>query len=289
MVSAPIEMFEAGINDKPDMEAAQPTIDTARAARDTLIGVFALYQYPLVWRYLDERNAFLFVNEETKVATKHWERPAADNFIPFRLDASSKLSGVLLRDGVIESAVDIIASGAREPLALLKDSMWHSDLRTRFLLQFWIIEYFADKFSGTIPPEDDNRKFVGALEALVAKYAPEDLQRFKMKKGELLRRTLAEKVKACMDHFKIQYDDELFKRAKRVRDDLSHGSGYEQKELVLMEHYVREIARYLLQRDLEFKGVFLDGPRKLQEELPTIVPWFVKRAGKEQTASFGPI
>jgi hypothetical protein len=130
---------------------------------------------------------------------------------------------------------------------------------------------------------------VNTLETLVSAYAPDDLARFNAKKGELLRRTLAEKVKACLDHFKVQYDDELFKRAKRVRDALSHGSGYQQEELVLMEHYVREIARYLLQRDLEFKGIFLDGQAKPQTELPTIVPWFVKKAGKEQTASFGPI
>jgi hypothetical protein len=254
-----------------------------------LIGAFALYQYPLIWRYLDERNGFLLINTDAKSGTKHWERPAADNFIPFRLDATSRLDGAVLRDGVIESAGTLVAKGAREPLALLKDSMWHSDLRTRFLLQFWIIEYFADQLSGTLPPDDDNRRFVNTLETLVSTHAPDDLARFRAKKGELLRRTLAEKVKACLDHFKVQYDDDLFKRAKRVRDALSHGSGYQQEELVLMEHYVREIARYLLQRDLEFKGIFLDGQAKPPAELPTIVPWFVKKAGKEQTASFGPI
>ena len=56
-----------------------------------------------------------------------------------------------------------------------------------------------------------------------------------------------------------------------------------------MEHYIREIARYLLQRDLEFKGIFLDGQSKSVEELSPIVPWFVKKVGKEQTTSFGPL
>lgn len=286
---ASVEMYEAAMADKPDIEAAQPTIDAARAARDTLIGAFALYQYPLVWRYLDERNGYLLVNTETKGATKHWERPATDNFIPFRLNATTKLNGALLRDGVIESADALLTEGAKEPLALLKDSMWHSDIRTRFLLQFWIIEYFADQLSGTLPPDDDNYRFVNTLEALVFTHAPDDLPRFRAKKGELLRRTLAQKVKACLGHFKVQYDDDLFKRAKKVRDALSHGSGYQHQELVLMEHYVREIARYVLQRDLEFKGIFLDGEAKPQTELSNIVPWFVKKAGKEQTASFGPV
>ena len=92
----------------------------------------------------------------------------------------------------------------------------------------------------------------------------------------------------CLDHFRIKYDDELFKRAKRVRDNLSHGNTYDQAELVLMEHYMREISRYLIQRDIEFKGVFLDGNPKPATDLPVIEPMFEQRA-KQKIASFGPI
>jgi hypothetical protein len=283
------EVFDQAQNGTLPEDAVRPMLQEGKAALDVVVGAFALYQYPLVWQAIGERNVYFVVDEQKGQATGHREPLPTDNFIPFRLDPTSKLIDGVLRDGVIESVAAIINSGPREPLTFLKDSMWHSDIRTRFLLQFWIVEYFAEKFSGTLPIDEETRAFVKRLEVLVAEHAPADLDRFKSKKGELVRRTLAEKVQSCLDHFKIQYDDPLFKRAKRVRDALSHGSGYQQQELVLMEHYVREIARHLLQRDLEFKGVFLNGQAKPVDELPPIVPWFVTKAGKEQTASFGPL
>jgi hypothetical protein len=287
LVSA--EMFEHAEKGTLPEAAVQPTLQAGKAALDLVVGAFALYQYPLVWQAIGERNVYFLVNEQTGRATEHREPLPTDNFIPFRLEPASKLVDGMLRDGVIESVASIITSGSREPLTFLKDSLWHSDIRTRFLLQFWIVEYFAEKWSATLPLDEEARGFVKRLEGLVANHAPADLERFNSKKGELVRRTLAEKARACLDHFKIQYDDLLFKRAKRVRDSLSHGSGYDQQELVLMEHYIREIARYLLQRDFEFKGIFLNGQAKTVSELPLIVPWFMRREGKVQTASFGPI
>jgi hypothetical protein len=285
----PTEKFEEALKQDPDPTAVEAALEVTKSALDKIVGAFALYQYPLVWRFLEDRHMYLLVNTETRAGTRRWEKPRADNYIPFRLDASAKLNGPMLNDGVIKAAAAIVGGAAHEPLALLKDSMWHSDIRTRFLLQFWILEYFAEQFSATLPLDDENRRFVQTVEALVAAHAPDDLPRFRSKKGELLRRPLAEKVKACLGHFKVQYDDALFKRAKRVRDALSHGSRYQQQELVLMEHYIREVARYLLQRDLEYKGIFLDGLAKPVAELTQIVPMFVTKAGKEQTATFGPI
>lgn len=284
-----IEHYEKALKQDPDPTAVEAAFEVTKSALDTLVGAFALYQYPLVWRFLEDRHMYMLVNTETLAATKHWETPRADNYIPFRLDPSVKLNGPALSDGVIEAAASIVGRGAREPLSLLKDSMWHSDIRTRFLLQFWIVEYFAEQFSETLPTDDETRQFVRTVEDLVATYAPDQLPRFKAKKGELLRRTLTEKAKACLEHFRIQYDDSIFKRAKKVRDALSHGSRYQKKELVLMEHYVREVARYLLRRDLEYKGIFLDGHARPAAELAQIIPAFVSTMGKEQTASFGPL
>jgi hypothetical protein len=179
---------------------------------------------------------------------------------------------------------------AKEPLIFLKDSMWHSDIRTRFLLQFWILEYFAEQYAEKMPPDDHTRAMVSRLEALIKQHSSDDLPLFRLKKGELTRRTLAEKVKACLDHFKVQYDDATFKRAKRVRDALSHGSSYEQQDLKEMEHYIREVSRYVIQRDLEFKGLFFKGDTKAPDELPVIVPKFMLRGtDHERTAPIGPL
>jgi hypothetical protein len=113
------------------------------------------------------------------------------------------------------------------------------------------------------------------------------LAEFKNRKGELLRRTLAEKVRACRDALRIQYDDAVFKRAKRVRDNLSHGSAYTESELIEMEQYIRELSRYILRRELESRGSFLEGSVKPLSDLPTLTVPFMNAADQEKkTAQF---
>ena len=88
----------------------------------------------------------------------------------------------------------------------------------------------------------------------------------------MLRFSLAEKMKACCEVLRLQFDDRFFKNAKRVRDSLSHGSKYQHAELVEAESYVRELARHVLKRMLESKGVFLDGVPAPLAELPGSAP-----------------
>jgi hypothetical protein len=255
----------------------------------TIAGAYALYQYPLIWRPLEERHLYTFIRADNKQATKSFETLRPDNFIPFKLDAASKVRDGLLVDTVTAQVPQILQLAASEPLVLLKDSMWHSDIRTRFLLQFWIIEYFADKHSPTSPADPETAQFVDALETLVERHLPRHLPYFKSRKGDLTRRTLAEKLQAAFAVLKIQYDDRTFKNAKRIRDGLSHGRPYDQKELVEIELYVREIARHMLRRDLELRGIFLDGVPTPVTELPLIVPTYRRALGERKQAAFGPL
>jgi hypothetical protein len=133
-----------------------------------------------------------------------------------------------------------------------------------------------------MPVDATARTFVKALEDLTAQYLPEHLAQFKKRKGELLRRTLAEKVGACCDALRIQYDDLVFKRAKRVRDNVSHGSPYTERDLIEMEQYIRELSRYMLRRELESRGIFLEGPPRPMSELPILTVPFVDAAQKEK-------
>jgi len=173
-----------------------------------------------------------------------------------------------------------------EPLVFLKDSLWHKDIRARFLLQFWIIEYFAERRAADLPPDDDNRSFVAALEALTKEHLPQHLDRFKSKKGELLRRTLAEKVAACCEALRIHYDDADLKRAKKVRDNLSHGSAYMAQALSESELCTRLLCRYVLRRELESRGIFLEGDATAFNELKVLtVPSFRSDRPDMATAS----
>ena len=87
---------------------------------------------------------------------------------------------------------------------------------------------------------------------------------------------------------RIQYDDAVFKRAKSVRDNLSHGSAYTETELAEMDQYIRELSRYILRRELESRGIFLEGTAMPMSELPILsVPFVSAAQAEKKTASFG--
>jgi hypothetical protein len=288
----PPEAFDQGLAEKLDHRTAalvQQTVASNGSILATIAGAYALYQYPLVWRPLEERHLYFFINSESKQATKSLETLQPDNFIPFKLNPGGRIRDSLLADALIANPEQIIHAEIGAPLVLLKDSMWHSDLRTRFLLQFWIIEYFAEKYSTGSSADPDAAQLADALDDLVAQHLPQHLARFKSKKGEFTRRTLAEKAQAAFAYLKIQYDDRVFKGAKRVRDNLSHGSSYGQNDLVEMELYVREIARHMIRRDLEFKGIFLDRDPRPAAELPVIIPSYMRALHDRSQAKFGPL
>ena len=136
------------------------------------------------------------------------------------------------------------------------------------------MEYFAEKYSGGVTQDNDIRIFVAELEKLIADKQRAYLDYFKSRKGELLRLTLVEKVQACFQTMRIKYDDGLFKRAKAVRDSLSHAGEFREDELREMELYIREVVRYMVRRDLELNGIFLNGDDKDREALEEIAPNF---------------
>jgi hypothetical protein len=265
----------------------EKALHDTRLVLDILVGAYALYQYPLVWTRIHDRDQYCFINATTKEASPFQQPLLADNFIPFRVDASSQVQDGVFSDAVITKAGELIGAQLKEPLVFLKDSLWHSDIRTRFLLQFWILEYFAEKHSAQLPRDEGMKSLVNALEEMIADRFPEYLQRFTARKGELLRQTLVEKVQACCNDLRIQYDDATFRRAKKVRDNLSHGAQYRDDDLKAMEQFVRELARHILRRELEFRGVFLTGEPIPVADLPVIVPAFIRLQGEQpKTATF---
>ena len=282
--------WDAAANNQLDATSfagIQATLGELKAVLDTIVGTYALYQYPLVWKRLHERHSYAFVDTESGASTRSFRPVRADNFIPFRLNASPHVGDKGFADPVHGVAASLVEAKLTAPLVFLKDSLWEEDIRARFLLQFWIVEYFAESRAAVVPVDAAARAFVKALEELTAEHLPQHLAEFKSRKGELLRRTLAEKVRACCDALRIQYDDAVFKRAKRVRDNLSHGSAYTESELIETEQYIRELSRYILRREFESRGIFLEGPVKPMSDLPMLTVPFVDVAAKEKkTAQF---
>jgi len=264
------------------------SLNGTRNIVNSLVGAYALYQYPLVWEYMDKRHQWMIIDVDTKVGKGAFEERQMDNWVPFKLDTHAKINNGMLQDGITKKVAELIKDEFRQPLVFLKDSMWHTDIRTRFLLQFWILEYFAEKYYDTVPENEDIRIFVHSLEEIVAARFQPFVDYFKSRKGELTRLTLAQKVQACFGAMRIKYDGGLFKRAKAVRDSLSHAGEFKEDELREMELYLREIVRHVIRRDLELNGIFLDGVEKQKEELEEIIPAYPDPS-KRLTKAFGPL
>ncbi|MBI4476555.1 MAG: hypothetical protein HY654_05235 [Acidobacteria bacterium] len=81
-----------------------------RSVLDTLVGAYALYQYPLIWTCIHDRNQYCFINATTKEASPFQQPLPADNFIPFRLDASSQVQDGAFSDAVITKARELIGT-----------------------------------------------------------------------------------------------------------------------------------------------------------------------------------
>lgn len=238
---------------------------------------------------MDERHQWMMIDLNLREGKPSYEETQIDNWVPLKLDVGAKITDAgLLRDGISEHFGELIKDDLTQPFILLKDSMWHADIRTRFLMQFWIIEYYADKYAVAPPENRAVEDFIESLETIVKERFPAFSDLFRLRKGELMRSTLSQKVQGCFHAMKIQYQDKLFKRAKAVRDHLSHATKYDENELREMELYARELVRHLIRRDLELQGIFLDGEKKLQSELLEIIPSFPDPS-KRLSQPFGPL
>ena len=275
--------------DESTRELVTQNLNTTKNIVNSLVGAYALYQYPLVWEYMDERHQWLIIDVESKVSKGAFETRQMDNWLPFKLKAHTKIStSGMLQDGVTKNITELTRDEFRQPLVFLKDSMWHADIRTRFLLQFWILEYFAEKYSEGVAENKDIKAFVESLEQMVEEKFPPFVDHFKARKGELTRLTLTQKVQACFRTMRIRYDDGLFKRIKAVRDSLSHAGEFKEDELREMELYLREVVRHVIRQDLELNGIFLNGDEKAKEPLGEIVPAYPEPS-KRLRKAFGPL
>ncbi len=97
--------------------------DSVNAANDILqviVGIYALYQYPLIWQFLGERHQWSLVNVETLQVTQSYENVRADNFVPFQLNVSSKIASGHLVDGIHSTFSELVKKGPSLPFIQLE-------------------------------------------------------------------------------------------------------------------------------------------------------------------------
>jgi hypothetical protein len=99
-------------------------LDGTKAVLDSVVGSYALYQFPLVWQQLTERHSHAFVDFSEKVTTRSFFSMRSDNFIAFRLNASSYVvEDRTFLDPLHKQVAALGAAKLIEPLVFLKDSL----------------------------------------------------------------------------------------------------------------------------------------------------------------------
>jgi hypothetical protein len=95
------------------------------------VGLYALYQYPLVWEPLGVHTVAGFVDLAAN-AFQMSTRFEADNFIPFRLNVETKLANGRLEDDGLANLSRLQNRGLHFPLFLLQRALWQRNVQLRF-------------------------------------------------------------------------------------------------------------------------------------------------------------
>ncbi len=240
-------------------QLVHPNLLESRRRLDTIIGAYAFYQYPLVWDCVGRSDSILLVDLRTKkVSSRSYF--VIDNFIPFRLQAGKKVISGRLSDAIAANWGGVVQAELSLPFLLLGQSLWEKNLNVRFLMQFWILEYLAQRHAKELGEDAAVREFVEQLGKLVAERFPQHAERFRKRKGQLARPSLSEVICAYANDRDVldnDLDERMLKRAVRVRNRLSHGADVDNDDMRMVELAVRRIARRAVRSELEAVGITL--------------------------------
>lgn len=218
------------------------------------IGLYALYQYPVVWEPLGVSPLVAFVNLETQ--TLQQVTPVTpDNFIPFRLNVKDKVrDGVLVDDGLVEWH-RLESNDLHIPLVLFQRALWQKNLQVRFLEMFWVIEHLAGHFAGPDDERHERENLYSALREFVQKECPQHKVRLDRLRGLIVQPALSQRLTGYFSHHGIAHDDDIIPRMLRLRNNLSHAGLIDPDELAAVELSTRVLVREVLRKELELRGI----------------------------------
>lgn len=229
----------------------------ARTWLEQAIGLYALYQYPIVWEPLAVDPIVGFVDiaaQSLKLATPI----QLDNFIPFRLDPHTKLKdGHLADDGL----VDFSRLGNRAlhfPLLLLQRALWQRNLQLRFLETFLLLDYLIGQSEIHDPSRFQREELYKLIEECL-RSRPEHQERLRALKHVVLQAPLRERMNLYLARLGVKVDEDVLRQMLRIRNDLAHARPVDADLLACVERDARALARDVMRRELACQGITFGG------------------------------
>ena len=242
--------------EEPDAPAAmvRQWLSESRMWLEQAVGLYALYQYPVVWEPLGVHPVVGFVDlkaQTFQMAT----RIEPDNFIPFRLRVDGKLrDGQLVDDGL----VDLPRLQNRRlhfPLFLLQRALWQRNVQLRFLETFLLLDYLTGQSVVEDPSRAQREHLYGIIESCVQCDHPEHVERVRSLKHIVLQAPLRERLEVYLERLGVAHDDQALRRMLRIRNDLAHARPVDERILAQVELEARVLAREVMRRELAAQGI----------------------------------
>jgi hypothetical protein len=218
------------------------------------IGLYSLYQYPLVWEPLGLYPVVGFVdlaNKTFRVTT----RVEPDNFIPFRLRVGDRLTDGQLSDQVLVELARLKDTSLHLPLLLLQRSLWHRNIELRFLETFLIVDYLTGQFDTEDPGRAERVELFSVLEAFVREAHPKHKARVGALKHIILQAPLRQRLHAYLQSLGLAVDEGALGLMLKMRNDVAHARKVDGAELKQVELEVRHLAREVVRKELSARGV----------------------------------
>jgi hypothetical protein len=218
------------------------------------IGLYSLYQYPLVWEPLGLYPVVGFVdlaNKTFRVAT-HME---PDNFIPFRLRVGDRLADGQLSDQVLVELARLRDTSLHLPLLLLQRSLWHRNVELRFLETFLIIDYLTGQFDAEDAGRAEREDLFSVFEAFVQEAHPKHNARVGALKHIILQAPLRQRLNAYLQSLGLAVGDDALGRMLKMRNDVAHARQVDGEALKQVELEVRHLTRDVVRKELAARGV----------------------------------
>jgi hypothetical protein len=247
----------AGSSADPQNSASSMAIRLLTEAKkwfEQAVGLYALYQYPIVWEPLQSVPLLGFVN----IADQTFQQSTPmeiDNLIPFRLNASTKVQGSQLLDGALTDLGRLENERLHLPLVLLQRGLWQRNVEVRFLETFWIIDYLTSQFTGEDSERPHREQMYAAIEAFIKEDRPQDLQRVRAMKFLVLQASLRQRIAMYLAARGVECDDAMLGRLLKLRNDLAHAHTVEPGQVALVELETRSLARAILRQELAARGL----------------------------------
>jgi len=238
----------------PASAFVQGILADAITCLDQAVGLYALYQYPVVWEPITTCPLLAFA--DLKGPTLRNVTPMKpDNSIPFRLNAKTKIQNGHLVDRALEN-LHLLANGDLHiPLVLLQRALWQKNIQVRFLENFLVIEHLAGHFAGEDLDRGAREEFYATVNQFIQRECPQHLDRLGRLKGVFIQAPLRQRLEDYFIHLGIHQDCGLIGRMLKLRNDLAHGGEIDPGALSSIEVDTRLVARQVMEKELALRGV----------------------------------